>query len=120
MNSTFPPTVRLKTTEQFQRVFSQKTSVANRYLIAYGRLNDQKTTRVGLSVSRKVGNAVVRNRWKRLLREAFRLQQEALPEGIDFVLIPKKHITPEFGSLYKTLPNLVVQLHRKLIRQENR
>jgi ribonuclease P protein component len=73
--------------------------------------------RLGLSVSRKVGNAVVRNRWKRLIREAFRLHilTDETIKGLDLVVIPQKGIPPvPFEKLRKSLQRNVGRLKRKM------
>lgn len=86
---TFPQHLRLKTPAQFKAVYDRKRSVSDGVLVVYAAANGLPHPRVGLSVSRKVGNAVVRNRHKRLFREAFRLLQHDLPPGLDLVLIPR-------------------------------
>jgi ribonuclease P protein component len=81
---------RLKDSRDFQKVFQQGRSCANRHLVLYYRYNDEiDTYRVGFSVSKKVGNAVVRNRVKRLLREIVRLEGEAIEDHIDFVVVAR-------------------------------
>jgi ribonuclease P protein component len=85
----FPPTHRLKSPEDFKRVYDRKRSVSDANLIVYACENALPHARLGVSVSKKVGGAIVRNRFKRLFREAFRLLQHELPPGIDYVLIPK-------------------------------
>jgi ribonuclease P protein component len=84
-----------------------------------GRLNGLEYSRIGLSVSREVGRAVVRNRWKRLLREAFRLSRERLPSGLDFVAIPRTDAKPELKSLAKSLVDLSWRLSKRLKRDES-
>ena len=86
----FPKEHRLRKISGFIRVYQYRCSVSDRLLILYGRQNEAGISRLGLSVSRKVGNAVMRNRWKRLLREAFRLSNQKLPVAIDLVVIPKR------------------------------
>ena len=71
---------------------------------------------MGLSVSRKVGGAVVRNRWKRLLREAFRLTRPQLPAGIDLIVIPRAGTEPTLAALMESLVRLAGRLERKLER----
>lgn len=82
---------RLKKNEEFQRVFNRGASVANRQLVLYAFPNPKTAHfRVGISVSKKIGNAVVRNRIKRLLKEAIRLNKDRIESGYDLVLIVRK------------------------------
>ena len=69
-----------------------------------------------MSASRKLGNAVVRNRWRRLLREAFRLSRGQLPPGIDLIVIPRPGVKPELAALLASLPRLADRVSRKLDR----
>src|SRR4051812_50043073 len=85
---TFPQSRRMKTPAEFDRCYKRKRSASDGVLIVYACENDLPHPRLGCSVSRKVGNAVVRNRYKRLFREAFRLSQHDLPAGVGFILVP--------------------------------
>ncbi|MCY0870828.1 MAG: ribonuclease P protein component [Firmicutes bacterium] len=82
---------RLKRNRDFRIVFYRGKSVANRFYVLYvSRRISGGPARVGFSVSKKVGNAVVRNRVKRLLREAMRVRAGSLPDGLDVVIIARK------------------------------
>jgi ribonuclease P protein component len=85
----FPPTARLVRPADFSRVYRQRQSAAAGPLVLYAAANGLPDGRVrlGLSVGRRVGNAVVRNRWKRSLREAFRAIRPGMPAGTDIVLV---------------------------------
>ncbi|MBL8795128.1 MAG: ribonuclease P protein component [Planctomycetia bacterium] len=110
----FRPHERLRSPRDFRRVYDRRRSVSDVHLIVYGCENQLPYCRLGLSVSRKVGSAVARNRFRRLYREAYRQSRSQLPVGIDLVLIPRSSQPPELAALLDGLPRLVKQLARKL------
>ena len=79
-------TESLKKNRDFQNVYKKGTSFANRYLVMYVMDNGLEINRVGISVSKKVGNSVVRHRVKRLIKEAYRLQEEKFHKNLSFLL----------------------------------
>lgn len=79
----------------------------------YGRPNEAGYDRLGLSVSRRVGNAVQRNRIKRLLREAFRLSQHDLPGGYDLVIVVRPHGPVKLDEYQRLLSDAVEGVHRQ-------
>lgn len=103
---------------EFKSVFDRRCSVSNASLIVYGVPNERSFTRIGLSVSRKAGPAVHRNRVRRLYREAFRLSRAVLPTGLDLVLIPRGRAEPTLADLCQALPVLAQSLARRLARTE--
>lgn len=77
----------LKKYKDFQLVYKEEKSFANKYLVMYIRENGLEKNRLGISVSKKVGNSVVRHRLARLIRESYRLQEERFRCGIDIVIV---------------------------------
>jgi ribonuclease P protein component len=108
----FQKRLRLLSPKEFERVFAARVSVSDSWLVLHGDASAAGHPRLGLTVPRRVGGAVVRNRWKRLLREAFRLNQHELP-AIDFVCVPRS-TAPELRQLVESLHLLAQRLERKL------
>ena len=109
----FPKSFRIRKQADFDRVHRQKVYAADDILVLRGSHNGLEHARLGLSVSRKVGNAVVRNRWKRLIREAFRLSRKNIPRGIDFVVRPRRGAVADFAAIQASLPLLCRRLARQ-------
>jgi ribonuclease P protein component len=88
---------RLSRSGEFDRVYREGRSHASRYLVLYSfpRAGGDEGPRLGISVGRKVGGAVDRNKVKRLLRESFWAAADELPEGHDFVIVAR----PDSGGL---------------------
>ena len=79
----------LKKNAEFQKVYKARRSYANKYLVMYVLENGTDTTRIGISVSKKVGNSIVRHRLTRLIRESVRLNCEKMKIGYDLVIIAR-------------------------------
>ncbi|GAB6166254.1 hypothetical protein JCM19992_22540 [Thermostilla marina] len=107
---------RLRLQRDFDRVFRRRCAVSNSRIVVYACENGLDHVRLGLSVSRKVGKAVFRNRWKRLLREAFRLRRDLFPTGLDYVVIPRPGWEPDLKTLMRDLPYLARRAAKKLKR----
>jgi ribonuclease P protein component len=109
---------RIRHAKDFQRAFQRRCSTAADDFVVYGVWNGLDHPRLGLSVSRKIGGAVVRNRWKRLLRETFRLTQSRLPPGVDLVVIPRVGREPCLRRLMESMPQLAARVVKKLSRNK--
>lgn len=79
----------IKKNQDFQTVYHNGNSKANRLLIMYIAKNGRPDTRIGISVSKKVGNSVVRHHLARLLRESYRLNIGMIEEGLDIVVVAR-------------------------------
>ena len=79
----------LKKNRDFQQVYKRGTSKANRYLVMYVLPNQHMMNRLGISVSKKVGNSVVRHRLTRLIRESYRLNEAEFENSLDIVVVAR-------------------------------
>ena len=80
----------LKKNDQFREVYKNGRSLANKYLVIYVLENNLEINRLGISVSKKVGNSVVRHHLARLIRESYRLHEDMFNSGLDIVVVARK------------------------------
>lgn len=113
----FRPHERLRRLSDFRRVYDRRCSTSDGNLVVYACENELPFSRLGVSVSRKLGGAVERNRLKRLLRETFRLSRSKLPTGLDLVLIPRGSDSASLDGYMQSLPSLARAVERKMNRR---
>ncbi len=98
---------RLRKNQDFQSVFQSGKSYANKFFVIYVSKNDLGINRLGVSVSKKVGNSVIRHRMKRLIKESFRLHEDMFNSGLNIVVIVRKNA--EVLS-YKEVTDAIIHL----------
>ena len=99
----------LKKNADFVKVYHDGRSYTNKYLVIYTLKNHLNCSRTGISVSKKVGNSVVRHRIRRLIKESYRLNQYRLEQGYDIVVIARKDAK---GKSYSEIESAVMHLAR--------
>lgn len=92
-------------------MFDARTRESRGPLTGHARPNDLPHARLGMSVNRKVGNAVKRNRIRRLIRESFRLMQHDFPAGYDLVVVVRPHPPLALAEYQRLLSGIMVKLH---------
>ena len=97
----------LKKNSDFQAVYQTGKSFANKQLVMYIKETDRAETRIGISVSKKVGNSVVRHHLTRLIRESFRLHRDMLQTGLDIIVVARAAAKE---SEYKTIERAFLHL----------
>ncbi|WP_167957618.1 ribonuclease P protein component [Anaerosporobacter faecicola] len=108
----------LKSNRDFQNVYKNGKSFANKYLVMYVLKNEKNTLRLGISVSKKVGNSVVRHRVTRLIRESFRLNDYKFNSGLDIVVIARAGAKGRDYQEISSAVNHLSKLH-KIVKEMN-
>ncbi|MCR5608165.1 MAG: ribonuclease P protein component [Lachnospiraceae bacterium] len=106
----------IRSSNDFKKVYEEGRSFANKYLVMYVLDKENDTdSRLGVSVSKKVGNSVVRHRLTRLVRESFRLNKDKFKNGLDIVVIVRGGALDRgFFEIENAFMHLI-RLHKKLI-----
>lgn len=110
----FPKSVRVRSKLDFAKIYDRGMRLSDSQLLVTAFRNDLGRSRLGLSVSKRCGNAVQRNRLKRLLREAFRSLRAGLPSGLDLIAQPRASTETKLASVKRSLQSLAKRLDRKL------
>lgn len=110
----FPRELRVCRSDDYRRTLDQGVHAADGTLVVIVARNGLSHSRLGTIVSRQVGNSVVRHRWKRLIREAFRRRRLDLPKGLDIVAKPKRGARDDGHAVAQSLVPLVRRALRKL------
>ena len=100
-------TESLKSNLDFKKVYGSGKSYANRYLVMYVMENGTYTNRLGISVSKKVGNSVVRHHLTRLIRESYRLHEAVFNSGLDIVVVVRPNAA---GVSYAEIESALMHL----------
>ena len=108
------PLESIKKTADFKKVYKQGTAFSNKFFVVYTHPNYNGQTRLGLSISKKVGKAVLRNKLRRWVKEYFRLNKHDLPDS-DIIIIARISanelvVTGKYSDVEKNLANLMEQL----------
>lgn len=112
----FTRQMRISHQRDFQRVFEAKMTHRIGPLVIYSLPNGLQWPRLGLTVGKRVGTAVRRNRHKRLLREAFRLLQHDLPAGYDHVIVVNRHELLPLAEYQQMLLKAANVLHTRWMK----
>ena len=118
-NRTFPKSRRLLSQAEFKRVYDRGVHCNDHTLVLNVCANDLGHNRLGLSISKQVGNAVVRNRWKRRIREAFRCRQQHHLGGFDIVVRSRKGAACDSHAIDTSLNQLIPQAIQQLSSHRN-
>ena len=106
---------RLHKKKEFQKVFDEGKVFNNEQIKVFALLNNSPVSRLGLVVGRKFGNAVKRNRFKRIFREAYRLNKNLLQNGIDLIILPRPGLVElSLNSIEEKFVDLLTQINKQM------
>ena len=107
----------LSSNRDFSRVYNKHQSKADRYMVMYILENGSDTLRLGVSVSKKVGNSIVRHRLARLIRESFRLNSKSIMKGYDIVFVARNNLKGK--GFYETQKSMLHLLKASSVLMES-
>ncbi|ODS31971.1 MAG: ribonuclease [Candidatus Scalindua rubra] len=115
MDQRFTKKERLRKRKEFQKVFDEGKVFSNDQTTVYALLNNDSVSRLGFVVGRKFGNAPKRNRFKRIFREAYRLNKNLLNNGVDIIIIPRSGLTDlSLRAIEDKFKKILAQINNQL------
>lgn len=105
-------TVSLKENYMFRRLYNRGKSVVDPYIAVYYKKNHMENNRLGITATKKIGCAVERNRARRVIKEAYRLSEDELPRGMDFVIVARKK------AVYAKTQNIRHSLRKMFLQRQ--
>ncbi len=105
-------TESLKNNSEYREIYQTGKSFANKFLIMYVKNNGFSGNRLGISVSKKVGNSVVRHRLTRLIRESYRLSEDQIISGLDIVVVARVNAKGKNYSEIDSAFMHLIKLHK--------
>jgi ribonuclease P protein component, eubacterial len=103
-------TCAMRANRHFKRVYSKGDSIAGGYLVLYYQKNNTDQNVLGITVSKKIGKAVIRNRVRRLIKESYRLEETHIKTGYDLIFVSR---TKAVGVSFKTIQRDMLYLLKK-------
>jgi len=111
--------MHLRRPQDFARLYTDGHRAGDEHLLIFAAANDLSVNRLGLSISRKHGSAVRRNRKRRRIRDAFRRLQHELPQSYDFVVVPRLRDDSTLQDFRNSLRKLIRKLAKKIQTPQN-
>ena len=120
VDQSFPKSARIHSSLEFDELFRSGKVLADGSLVMHAQLSNGRG-RIGISISKRVGNAPTRNYWKRLIREAYRRQFQRVValSKLDIVVRPRRGAVAQYSAIERSLANLATRLEKQLQKQSS-
>lgn len=113
-----PKSMHLRNSQDFDRIYAEGQRAGDDHLLIFASVNQLKVVRMGMSVSRKHGSAVLRNLKRRRIREAFRRLQHDLPQSYDLIVVPRQRDDSTMQDFRNSLRKLIRKLAKRITTAE--
>lgn len=111
----FEKNERLRLRNDFKKLFDSNSRSVNSYFVLVFRKNNLEYSRIGVSIKRKFGKAVLRNKLRRQIKEIYRLNKDNFPQGYDFLFIPRKALSEKYKDTnFLDIKKMIFDSVRKL------